>query len=1275
MLILNDINNIKIMKKLNIRRLVILTSLCLLFPLSSIAKSIPDWARTARIGGFDAWVEMNDQEINNLINLRVAENVSVIELDSGLSRYLNEAQFQQQINFITRVSALAKKQNIRTVIYYPALEVITPNGESLPHSMFKDHPDWIQKGINGTPNVFYGSKEVWVEPGFESAWLSPNTGYKQYFLDRIKRLAATGVDGGWFDVPIYLGTGSKWSGAEPAAKAAFTAATQHFGLNNGKGYSIPNTVQDTPAFRAWIRWRHENLADFINEIQIAAHQVNPNFLVLIENFPTDTMDATETGLDGTYRRTPNDYLHVWEIDSLSNTQAMSWSSVEEFSNKITMNKWARGVDRENPSWAFSYGYQPLDAGLTMGAALTAGVSPFESKTPDMTKTINSTFRSHAFGFIRNHEHALFNTPRSAKVAVWYSSHTRDFQDLKAGGEYGLYATTKPPTNDPTWWATEPGDSILPKPHLGGYRGASHVLIKSHIPFKIVTDPGAPAQQLADIKFLWLPSVAAMSDATANVIKTFVSNGGTVFATGELPGMLDELGKVRGNSILQDLFNFPAGQVSPERTHNFGKGVAVYNPSIRGADAFTTAGNINKTNEVFSTAEQLIKIHVKEELIVHAPDGVHVEIGKQSETKHNLYVLNYSGLQQPIVSSPQKISIHYRVPEGYKVASAGVVSPIGKNGSLPVKKSADQFYQIDLTVDQFSLIELNLLPDTTANPTAGPALNWLNNDRKVAAENGLNFIKNKMRHSNKQPPLSYGVYTNLINNGGLTEIYAHGHHVTAEHMGLMLRASACMGDKEAYQQSYQYVNEVMTDPVYNLVNWAIDRDRDRPLVSLDDQWKNSNAPLDDFRVIRGITENSFTGHIPGSKQLAESLLTGLYWTSVTDRGHVTKPLFPKYPNGLVGYAWDWSGTTDNKLAPPAVATGIGELTIDPIPVDYNDLYVLAEAAKMNPRWLPLLSSSTDLLLNSQVPSVSGLFYNGYQANGVWTGDFENRDNNQGKHLKTIQTLWIALHLARASKFDQSLLDQQRRSLALIAAKNSLAFFKKFYTTQNRIPEYFTFGGREVTNCTSPKVPANCLELDAQNLVEGEARIYALLARLALLLDDKVFASTLIEQKIMTDRISNPNDPRFGQIGVSTAGVNDAEAWNVLESVITLCNEASSQQTNPAQMSAILSENLDLSIPVIEYKVGQTQLFYSANLKFIGKDSEGELLWKLESYAPIGTVQLETVTSHLYDNPSHFFMKIDSAVQGQKNYWAEFEFIGNNGGAAGDMVWKVKKYGIH
>jgi hypothetical protein len=687
--------------------------------------NIEDWARLARIGGFAIDPEMAEQEVLALMATRQAERVSVLEVDSGLSFYMTDAGFQAQLAFLDRVATMAQERNMRAVVYYPSLEVLTENGETIAQTMFKEHPDWVQHGIDGAPNVFYGSQEVWVEPGMESAWMSPNTSYREYYINRIRQLAATNLDGVWVDVPIYLGTGAPWSGAEPAAAVAFNAWSKGRGLGGSSGYQLPAAVNwDDPVFLAWIRWRHENLADFLNTIRQAAHEVNPNFVVIIENFPADYMDATETGLDGNFRRSNQNYLRVWEIDSVSNTKAMHWASIDGFSNKLTMYKWARAVDRENPSWAFSYGYQPLDAGLTMAAVVTSGVAPFESQTPEMTLTVDSLFRARWFGFIRDHQQALLGTPRSAKVGIWYSSSTRDYQDYKVGGGYGMYITTVPPADDPDWWATEPGDSALPKPHLGGYRGAAHALIKMHVPFKVIADPGNPASELVDVKFLWLPSVASISDAAADSIKNFVSNGGVVLATGEVPGTLDEMGQARVVSVFQDLFNFATGEAPEGRTNPYGKGVAIYNPDVRGSDLFASVSDPEKANEDLSTVGELLRTHIQDDLVVNAPDGVHIEIGKASDTQHYLYVINYSGLQQPLVASPQNIGIDYRAPAGYSVASASVATPdaSGQSGSLSIQQKANQYYGLNLSVDQFALITLFLVPETVSAAAPRQKLN-------------------------------------------------------------------------------------------------------------------------------------------------------------------------------------------------------------------------------------------------------------------------------------------------------------------------------------------------------------------------------------------------------------------------------------------------------------------------------------------------------------------------------------------------------------------------
>jgi hypothetical protein len=153
-------------------------ALCTLVSVSlSLAQNetYSDWIKTARLGGLSSEPGASQTEIDVLVASYRDQGVSVIELDSGLSNYLDGAGFAARVAHIDLVSQRAHSVGLKVVIYFPSLEVLTPNGANLANSMGKDHPDWLQIGMNGTPNVFYGTQEHWVSPGAESAWMSANS--------------------------------------------------------------------------------------------------------------------------------------------------------------------------------------------------------------------------------------------------------------------------------------------------------------------------------------------------------------------------------------------------------------------------------------------------------------------------------------------------------------------------------------------------------------------------------------------------------------------------------------------------------------------------------------------------------------------------------------------------------------------------------------------------------------------------------------------------------------------------------------------------------------------------------------------------------------------------------------------------------------------------------------------------------------------------------------------------------------------------------------------
>lgn len=1141
--------------------------------------SAPDWARFATVAGLDIHRSMGRQELQNQLDLRKSEFVSVLELDSRLSEYIPSAQeFNLEVEFLDQVADMAHDSGMRAVVYYPALEVLTPDGKAGLRSMFKDHPNWVQRGIGGKPNVFYDSAEVWVPDGAESAWMSPNGPYRQFFLNRVKQLAGTSLDGIWLDVPLYLDTGSEWSGVSDAAVTDF----QQWAADNELGdVSAPLEQNwDNKNFRLWLRWRHENLATFLHDIRAAAHSINPDFLVVVENYPMDYIDATLSGLDALYSNAlygaQNNFIHVWEVDSVSNTKAMQWAQPEDFRSKIAMYKWGVAASEGQPSWAFSYGAEPLDAGLAMAATLATGNVPFEAKTPSMISSVDSDFRKKWYGFAQKHATALFGEPRQARVGIWYSSPSRDYIDSPRGG-YGMYFSTVPGIEDPDWWANHPDDSPLVNPHLGSYRALADALSRSHIPYSIVADPSPTTKKLLDgLDVLLLPNVEAISVPAINSILEFVHNGGTAIIVGRMLGAMDESGDPREhNPVLKKLdkeySENRTNRINTEQAWKHGRGIVFHKPGWTAEALIGLSNNEENEADVIRSLRKLVRIHSEDDFFVNGSDNIHVEIAKQRVDRHHLFLLNYSGLQQPLQQKAANVEIQYRIPEGLVLKRAELNQP-GHAESLVLydyeleishktrpTAGVSALHSFSTDIDQFAILTMEFGQKENTSQAIEP-LEFQSFDRAEAVDQALQFILNNMRDLQLEEPNRHGVFTNLIKDQS-SEIFAVGHHVALEQMGVMLRTAACLRDETLFADTSQYISELMLAPDYKVLNWAIDHNSQAPLLfnSVDEDgnvdWFNANAPLDDLRAVRGLLEgyDAFSDH--DYLTLAKQILRGLLATSVG----VEATQISQYAEGLIGYAFDWQGTGPNEHQPEALHSTKGSLYLEPIPVDYQDLATLALAARHDPRWLPVLRSSTQMSLDAEIEQSPGLFFNGYQRDGLWTGDFENRDSNQGKHLKVIQVLWTAIHLAELS-IAETPLEPGLVLAAGSAAKRSLQFFRNFYQREQRVPEYLTFDGQDVTACDRDRTVSDCLLSDTENLRNGEARIYALLARLALILRANEYADQIIAEKILSDRISDPEHPQFGMIGPSSAATGDAEIFNIVEPLLTLCMAETSVGNN-------------------------------------------------------------------------------------------------------------------
>jgi hypothetical protein len=493
---------------------------------------------------------LEGEELAEALDAFAAQGVSVVELDSRLSYYLDDAEFEAEAAALDVVADAVHARGMKAVIYIPSLEVLTADVAEAPGSMARDHAEWLQVDITGRPVSFVGEEGsvFWVEPGTESAWLCPSSGYAEYFLARVARLARTRLDGLWADVPLLSDLVGEWACTCPSCRERFQAET---------GLELPAQVSfDDATCRRWMSWRHRIIWDFEQKIAARARQMRGDFQVIIETVTMDYTGATRQGLDPT-AADDGPVLRVWEVDAVSDRSAMRLAGADDWLDMAVMMKHGAGCSAPRPSWVFCYGEQPEDSQYVFALAVATGNNPFELKVPLMDSTVGEAYRQQAYRWLAG-EDAFFGAYPLHQVAVLYSSASRDFLDRGVGN--GLYTTVD--GLDAEAWSTDPEDSTLVLPYLGDYRGWCKALIHAHQPYDMVPASRVSAELLARYRVLVVPSAMALSDAAIAAVARFAREGGTVLASGPDLGRFDDDGRDRGGPALLTSLGLPAGARKP-----------------------------------------------------------------------------------------------------------------------------------------------------------------------------------------------------------------------------------------------------------------------------------------------------------------------------------------------------------------------------------------------------------------------------------------------------------------------------------------------------------------------------------------------------------------------------------------------------------------------------------------------------------------------------------------------------------------------------------------
>jgi hypothetical protein len=484
----------------------------------SVLHAQPDqeWTHVVRIAGHGLGPNNADQ----IVRSASETDVFGIEVDNDIpGRYESFLDPTEKLRAIRSLAEKAHAAGNYAFVYIAGTECITAHASQTAHTMFKDHPDWLQRNIKGEPAVFGGGTEFWIHEGDEDVWISPFAKeWRKIYMERVRQIAGTGIDGVYVDIPYWMthftNWEDTWASFDDATVAAFKAKT---GLNAKTDVKLGN-FRDAN-FRRWVDFRIEAITDFLREIDANVKQVNSKCKTIAEIYPGIEESAVRVGADVYELYTVVDTIaHEYETGGMAASRTpLSW-----FQDMVGMYSF-RAFAGNKPSWMLSYSWEkekqiaPAEAMKNLAMAqLIAGTNTWDAKGHVMSGSNDLRTRKLLFEWMKEHEKTFF-LPRQPiqPIGLYFSQKSRNY---------------------------------FADDFIQSYRGFMMLLQQSHLEFQVVT-PRTLNSFLGNV--LILPDARCLSTQELDLLRSYVKSGKTLIASGQT-GEYDETGAPREANPIQKL---------------------------------------------------------------------------------------------------------------------------------------------------------------------------------------------------------------------------------------------------------------------------------------------------------------------------------------------------------------------------------------------------------------------------------------------------------------------------------------------------------------------------------------------------------------------------------------------------------------------------------------------------------------------------------------------------------------------------------------------------
>jgi hypothetical protein len=483
-----------------------------------------NWTHYVRTAGHGVSLD----RVDDIIGSATDTHVYGIEIDNSLTGYYESfldpsAKLETIRAFVNR----AHEAGHFVYIYTEGLETITSGADKKEHTFFKDHPDWVQRDISGRPAVFDGGAAFWIAPGDEDVWITPYAAeWRKIYMERIRQLAATGIDGVYIDIPYWMthfdGWEETWASFDDYTVAAFQRET---GLEAKRDIALGD-FQD-PAFIQWVDFRIRTLTEFMKEVDEHVKAANPQCKTIAEIYPGIEEAAVRVGSD-VYDMYPVVDVIAHEYSGGGGNAARK-NPLNWFHYMIGMYSF-RAFAQGKASWMLSYSWDgeknidPRDAMKNLFMAqLMAGTNCWDARGHVMSGSNDYATRKEVYSWIARHE-KTFYLPREPvqPIGIYFSPRSRNYFV----------------------------DQFIPS-----YRGWMALLLHSHLEFQIVTP-----RTLASFggRVLILPEVRCLDSGELEELRSYRDSGGGLIISGE-SGSCNENREIRAINPIHDLLGLKGSE--------------------------------------------------------------------------------------------------------------------------------------------------------------------------------------------------------------------------------------------------------------------------------------------------------------------------------------------------------------------------------------------------------------------------------------------------------------------------------------------------------------------------------------------------------------------------------------------------------------------------------------------------------------------------------------------------------------------------------------------